>query len=651
MRGGASGVVPIFNMKRQLVCDIEIYVNYLLISFMDVATRQIVSFELSDRKSLDIERIETIMRSCQIITFNGNSFDIPLIYLALTGATTERLKHAANRIINERLMWWVVEREFGIFIPKSLDHIDLIEPNPAVMQGLKILNGRLHGPKMQDLPYPHDAVLTHEQMDEVERYCENDLDATARLLSALVEPIEMREQFGEQYDLGDVRSKSDAQLGEAIIKKRVEKETGRAPTKDPVTPGTTFQYNVPDFIAFTGPVMQAVLEDVRNTVFKVNKEGRVNMPKALDGRYIELGASTYKMGIGGLHSTEANRAIHSTDEHVLIDADVASQYPSIILKLGLAPKALGPAFLSAYQGIYDERRVAKRAGDKVRDKGGKIALNGCYGKLGSKWSVLHAPHLLIAVTLTGQLSLLMLIEKAESMGIKVLSGNTDGVVFQLPREHYEGIGTEGADKDRLLGGKLKEITDWWEQKTGFDLEFAEYKSVYNQSVNTYFALKPDGSVKRKGTVSNPWAEGDLRAQMMKNPNMTICSDAALAYITDGTDPAETIRASRDIKSFVTVVNVKGGGKWREEPIGKVVRYAWCHGGEPIFYCTPHATTGNFKKVSRTDGSKPMMNLPNDFPEDINYDRYIEEAWSIIRSLGALPEKGELSIYDVEAISL
>ena len=142
-------------MKRQLVCDIEIYVNYLLISFMDVATRQIVSFELSDRKQLDIERIQTIMRSCRIITFNGNTFDIPLIYLALTGATTEQIKHAANRIINERLMWWVVEREFGIFIPKDLDHVDLIEPNPAVMQGLKILNGRLHGPKMQDLSLIH----------------------------------------------------------------------------------------------------------------------------------------------------------------------------------------------------------------------------------------------------------------------------------------------------------------------------------------------------------------------------------------------------------------------------------------------------------------------------------------------------------------
>lgn len=623
-------------MKRELACDIEIYVNYFLIAFMDCATGEIVTFErrvLPDGSVVgywDERRIRTIMRSCRIVTFNGLTFDIPLIFLALNGASVAEIKAAANRIIGEGLKWWDVERALGVFVPRDLDHIDLIEPNPAVMQGLKVLNGRLHGPKMQDLPYPHDAVLSVAEMDNVRDYCGNDLDGTVRLFHALEEPIKMREEIGARYDLGDVRSKSDAQLGEAIIKKRVEQALGRKPVKDSVPAGTTFKFEVPDFIAFETPYMQALLEDVRNTTFRVNKDGRVTMPKALEGRYVELGASTYKMGIGGLHSTEANRAVHSTDTHVLIDADVASQYPSIILKLGLAPKALGPSFLTAYRDIYDERLAAKKAGDKVRDKGGKIALNGCYGKLSSKWSVLHAPHAQVAVCLTGQLTLLMLIERAEREGIAVVSGNTDGVVFMLPREHYEAI-----EKDRLVGGKLKEITDWWEAKTGFVLEFAEYRSIYNLSVNTYFAIKSDGSAKRKGTLANPWAEGDLRGQMMKNPNMTICSDAALRWITEGVDPAVTVRECRDIRSFVTVVNVAGGAKWREEPIGKVVRYAWCRGGEPIYYREPHPTTGNFKKVSRTDGARPLMELPTEFPEDIDHDRYIEEAWDILASIGAI----------------
>ena len=628
-------------MKRTLANDIEVFPNYFLVAFMDVGNDQIRTFEMFQEhpggpveSTIDRERVLTILRSCRIVTFNGQAFDIPLIFKALDGASLAELKDASNRIINEGLKWWDAGRELGVFVPNWLDHIDLMEPNPAVMQGLKVLNGRLHGPRMQDLPYPHDKWLTREEAANVRDYCGNDLDATGnQLFRALEEPIVMREEIGQRYGLGDVRSKSDAQLGEAILKKRVEEITGNRPVRDPVQPGTTFQYQVPDFIRFETPAMRALLDEVRETTFRVNKDGRVNMPKALDGRYVELGAGSYKMGIGGLHSTEANRAIHADDEHVLIDADVASQYPSIILKLGLAPKALGPAFLDAYRAIYNDRLAAKKAGDAVRDKGGKIALNGCYGKLGSKWSVLHAPHLMIAVTLTGQLSLLMLVERAEAAGIPVVSGNTDGLVFRCPKNRR---------------AMLDEICEGWQAETGFVLEYAEYRAIYNLSVNTYFAIKTDGSTKRKGTVSNPWAEGDLRAQMMKNPNMTICSDAALAWITDGTDPAETIRACRDVRGFVTVVNVKGGGKWREAPIGKVVRYIWCRGGEPIFYCEPHETTGNFKKVSRTDGCRPLMNLPDEFPADIDYDRYIAEAWEILRSVGAV---GPLAANDNSPILL
>ncbi|MDR7061218.1 MULTISPECIES: hypothetical protein [unclassified Sphingopyxis] len=640
-------------MKRTLANDIEVYENYFLVAFMDIATGQILTFERFQEHpggpvegNWDPDRIQTILRSCQIVTFNGKTYDVPLIFLALAGTPLADLKASSNRIINQNLKWWDAGRELGVYIPDWLDHIDLIEPNPAVMQGLKVLNGRLHGPRMQDLPYPHEKWLTREEADNVRDYCGNDLDATGnQLFKALEEPLQMRIDVANRYGLDDIRSKSDAQIGEAIIKKRVEQITGLRPKRDPVAPGTQFQYEVPDFIRFETPEMNALLDEVRATTFRVKSDGRVDLPKSLNGRYVKLGDTTYKMGIGGLHSTEANRAVHADANHLLIDADVASQYPSIILKLGLYPKALGPAFLEAYRQIYDERLGAKaRAkviekvelpaafGDRIAalkaellactvvDKGLKIALNGCYGKLGSKWSVLHAPHLLIAVTLTGQLSLLMLAERAELAGIGVVSGNTDGLLFRCPKH---------------LKSTLDAICEQWERETSFVLEYAEYQAIYNLSVNTYYAIKSDGSVKRKGTLSNPWAEGDLRGQMMKNPNMTICSDAALRWITDGVDPGETIRESRDIRGFVTVVNVAGGGKWREEPIGKVVRYAWCRGGEPIFYKTPHETTGNFKKVSRTDGSRPIMNLPSEFPDNIDYDRYIEEAWDILRQVGAI----------------
>lgn len=262
----------------------------------------------------------------------------------------------------------------------------------------------------------------------------------------------------------------------------------------------------------------------------------------------------------------------------------------------------------------------EREQNVTKDKGLKISSNGVYGKLGSPYSVLYAPHLMIAVTLTGQLSLLMLIDRAERAGIPVVSANTDGVVFRCP------YGMEDT---------LTAVTAQWERDTGFELEATDYEALYSQSVNTYIAVKPGGKTKRKGVLANPRAEGDLRTQMMNSPSMNVCSDAATAFLARGVPIEETIYGCRDIRDFVTVVNVRGGGKWREEYLGKVVRYIWSTEGDEILYKDPNPTTGNFKKVSKTDGSRPLMELPDDgdWPDDIDYDRYIEAARQILVDVG------------------
>lgn len=644
-------------MTPTVLLDIEVYRNFFFAAFERQSDGRVVTFEKSDRSELDTERLKKVLMSHRVVTFNGATYDIPMTFLALEGATNEELKSASDRIIKGRIPWWEVERALEITIPRKLDHIDLFDANPSVKQGLKLLKGRLHDKRMQDLPYDEAAILTHEQMDEIIDYCVNsDLPGTRLLFKSLKEPLELRVALGAEYE-EDFRSKSDAQIGEAIVKKRVEEKTGKRVKKAEVRPGSSFRYNVPDFIRFESPQMQEVLEKIRATEFIVDKDGKVDLPKFLKDLEIRIGNSVYSMGIGGLHSTESQRTIMSDDDYILIDADVASQYPSIMLKLGLFPAALGPAFLDVYSGIKVERVAAKRAGDKIKDKGLKIALNGVYGKTGSRYSVLYAPHLMISVTLTGQLTLLMLIERAEAAGIPVVSGNTDGVLFWCPREKFNGFvkDDEGRDTVRLAPSALADITDQWERETSFDLEFADYLSIHNASVNTYFAIKSDGSVKRKGTLANPWgAKPDLREQMMKNPAMTICSDAALAFIKDGTPIEETIRACRDIRQFVTVVNVRGGGTWRDKYLGKVVRYVWAHDGDPILYKDADPRTGNHKKVSKTDGCRPLMDMPDEFPDFLDIDHYVAEAKEILIEVGYAPappvvKKRRKKITDLELV--
>lgn len=607
--------------RHTLICDIETYPNYYLVAFKRPSDGKVRVFEETRDGSLtyDRDKLRGIMMQNEIVTYNGQGFDVPIIFKGLDGGTVEDCKRACDLIINGGVKYWQAEEVLGTSIPRTLDHIDLMEPQPNAFASLKTLNGRLHGKRMQDLPYPPDQDLTPDQIAEVREYCINDLDSTILLWNALADPLKLRVALGDQYGT-DFRCRSDAQIGESIIKRRIKETTGAWPEKERVQPGMTFPFNPPHWLEFTNEELRQILERLRTTEFIVKANGYVDLPDWLNGRQIAIGGTTYAIGIGGLHSTERNRAVMADSERFLRDYDVASYYPAIILGSGLYPRACGPEFLDVYRAIREERIAAKAAGDKVKDQGLKIALNGCYGKLGSPYSVLYAPHLMIAVTLTGQLALLMLIDRAERAGIPVVSANTDGLVFHCPR-----------DKE----GLLEDVTHQWEQDTGFDLEATDYAALYSQSVNTYIAIKPDGKAKRKGVLANPRAEGDLRTQMMNSPSMNVCADAATAFLAEGTPIEETIYGRKDVRDFVTVVNVRGGGKWRDQYLGKVARFYWATEGEPIFYKDPHPETGNFKKVSKTDGCRPLMEFDDDYslPADLDYERYIDAARQILRDVG------------------
>ena len=645
-----------------IFCDIETFHDFFYIGMKREEDGKRIGIEYSTRSpEWDRDWVRNIFLRNTTVGFNSLGYDLPMIWYSLQdGVTNEMLKAASDRIIKGGIKWWEVEEALGIRIPWDVKkrHIDLIEPQPNAFASLKSLNGRMHGIQLQDLPYDPDIRPSGEQMDAIAHYClHSDLDATERLYQTLKEPLELRIALGEIYGK-DFRSKSDAQIGEAIVKIRAEELTGVAPRRVETKPGTIFKYEIPAYVAFETPQLKAMLERLRETEFIVDKNGKVNLPDWLSESKIKIGQSVYQMGIGGLHSTETSRSVRSNATHILVDADVASQYPSIIMSLGLAPKSLGKTFLDVYGQIKTDRLKAKKRAKEIKDelpgvndperiaalklellrcnvmdKGAKIQLNGVYGKLGSPYSILYAPHLLIATTLTGQLTLLMLAERAEARGISVVSGNTDGLLFYCPREKYAGL-----KKDRLNPSVLSEVTDEWERLTGFDLEFGEYRAIYNLSVNSYYAIKASGGHKRKGPVGNPWNQhpddfDQVRGQLMKNPQMTICSDAALNFIKDGTPIERTIRDCTDIRQFVTVIKASKGATWKGNYLGKTVRFYWATGGEPIFEAVPHEKTGNYKKVPKTDGAAECMRLPDSLPLDIAYERYIEEAQRIVEEYG------------------
>jgi hypothetical protein len=100
-----------------------------------------------------------------------------------------------------------------------------------------------------------------------------------------------------------------------------------------------------------------------------------------------------------------------------------------------------------------------------------------------------------------------------------------------------------------------------------------------------------------------------------------------ALLTKNVPVADTIRSCKDIRKFISVRKVKGGAVKNGEYLGVAIRwyYATEQTGEMVY-----ASSGN--KVPRSDGAKALLELPEQFPEDVDFDWYESEANSILRDI-------------------
>ena len=587
-----------------VIIDAEVYSNYFLLAAKSIDSGNVVLFEMYPGKELDKRGLMRLMNTRTTVSFNGINYDLPIIAAALQGYTNAEIKKLSDKIILSGQPSWAICRDWEIAVPKKWDHVDLFEVAPG-KSSLKIYGGRLNAPKMQDLPIEPDATITPEQREQLRSYCVNDLDTTILLYQALEKQVALRGRMSEQYGM-DLRSKSDAQIAETVIKSELKKLTGKDYYK-PDDKRSEFNYLDPKIITFETEQLQSVFARILKTRFELGGNGAVKMPDWLKATKIKLGHSEYQMGIGGLHSCEKSQYIAADEETLLFELDVASYYPNIILQQQLAPKSMGVPFLKVYQSIVERRLQAKKAGDKVTADTLKIAVNGSFGKLGSKYSALYAPDLLIQTTITGQLALLMLIERMELVGISVRSANTDGIVCHCPKK---------------LERKMEQVAFDWMLDTSYELERSDYKALASRDVNSYIAVKVDGGAKGKGCFAG---QG-----LAKNPDLPIVYKAVAKRIADGTPAEQTIKTCEDISQFVTVRRVQGGAVWRGEYVGKAVRFYYSRdvaSDECIHYAK------NSNRVPKSAGAKPLMELPATMPSDVDYNAYIVEAEKLLCEVG------------------
>lgn len=603
--------------------DIEVFRNYFLAAFKDWKTKKITKFEIGQGE-FNARKLSWLLHNYTCIGFNSIKFDMPLLWLAYLNQDLGTIKDACNDIIFSNMWKNEVEKKYNFTIHNT-PHIDLIEVCP--LQGsLKLYGGRLHAPRIQELPWGGEDSLEEWQIPITADYCINDLDTTEILFENLFEQLKLREDLGKEYKQ-DLMSKSDAQIAETVIASELRNITGKWPSKPKIDQKQTFKFIPPSNMFFQTDYMKDTLNFITTVNLSVNENGRLERPEEIKRLRIKLGNSTYKMGIGGLHSSEETVAHKSDENYTLYDRDVASFYPRIVLNCKLFPEHLGEPFLLVYDAIVKRRLAAKEAKRIAESENLKVTINGTFGKTGSPYSILYAPQMTIQITVGGQLYLLMLIEALELNGIQVVSANTDGIVIKCGHTQRE---------------LMLDIIKQWEKITGFDTEETEYTAMYSFNVNAYMAICKDGKVKGKNGYYDPWmgkSPKDKYWRFQKNPQAQICVEAIEKLITKQIPYQQTIRECTDITKFVSVTNVKGGAHKNGEYLGKVIRFYYAKG--------VNGTINNLRangKVPMSERGKPLMDLPEVFPDDIDYSVYEERTKEMLYDMAYLDRPRQLRFF-------
>nr|MBA3684322.1 hypothetical protein [Planctomycetota bacterium] len=444
---------------------------------------------------------------------------------------------------------------------------------------------------------------------------ERDALAVARALAELAQRhaglIRVRERLAGDYPQVDdhaYTAASGALAERVVLGSRPRVQAAIARTGEVV--GVAELLGDPERFVYRCDDARAAARAILDGSVTWDAHGRMDL-HAPGGRSHRVGGVLLGLGIGGLHSEDPAGVV----EGPLVDLDVASYYPAIIVAERIRPPQL-PEFSERVGALMERRLAAKRAGDRLASDALKIVVNSLYGQLGNQRSGLWSPPDALRVVLTGQLRLLELIDGVIAGGGELVSANTDGIVA------------------RGVGGMAGEA---WQRRSGFVLEERTYARLIRTSINDYVAVGADGAVaKTKGAFGG----GDDDVRVSSRSAAPIIARAAVGFLVHGQAIADVVAASRDILDFCF---------WRrardlsidERPIdAAVVRWAVGRGGRAIV----QRVNGTMRTVAE---SAVLVEQPAGLEAAI-VDRswYVRAAQQLVDGVfGPRPGDAQQSIFD------
>jgi hypothetical protein len=510
----------------------------------------------------------------------------------------------------------------------SFDILTMLYSN-KLRVGLKEIQVTMQYKNVQEFVADWQADLPENQIDSMIDYNINDVNSTEELLNRCKKDIDLRIAIEDEYGVR-VLSKDGVNIGMKILTQKYLEKTGQTwwDIKDLRSPMPVIPLNnvILPFIKYDSPILTRVLNDMKSQIVSPGRKGYEN-------KFVFEGLQ-YSVGVGGIHSVNKPEIIIPKEDEMLIDIDVASLYPSMLIEYEFYPKHLGPEFLEVYKQIKDERIEAKHNGNKVKNETLKLALNGLSGNLQNEHNFCYSPFAVMQIRINGQLLLLMLAEKLTQLGCRIVQANTDGLFVLLKKDVYS---------------KVNNVCREWEQLTRLTLEEERFKAMYQYAINDYFAITEDDKVKEKGMFITT-------VKLGKGLTPKIIPKAVINFFKNGVSVEETIKGCQDIRDFL--MSEKTGKQWHVEYNNKEQQrtnrfYASTNGAylwkwkekdtNRFDISIPCPTEKQYQNMLTASGVT-LLNYLDDKPIEerkINYRYYIMEAYKIIRELKPL----QMSLWD------
>lgn len=661
--------------KKVYVYDIEVFQNISHCSVKNTETGEIYKFEISERRNQLRELVKFFKQVDSYIKwgdfyttdleiksevifcgYNNLHYDNPIVnyiieyedkLMSYNVATICSSIFNLSRTITtstedniEAWKHWKYQIWFDTF-----DLLTMLYSN-KLRVGLKEIQVTMQYPNVQEFVCDWSKPLPLEDFDNMIDYNINDIESTAELLNRCKKDIDLRIAIEDEYGVR-VLSKDGVNIGMKILTQKYLEKTGLTwrdieglrspmdyiPLKDVILP----------FIKYDSPILQRVLDDMKSQIVSPGRKGYEN-------NFIFNGLR-YTVGVGGIHSKNDPEIIIPKEDEMLIDIDVASLYPSMLIEYKFYPKHLGPEFLEVYSQIKDERIEAKHNGDKVKNETLKLALNGLSGNLQNQHNFCYSPFAVMQIRINGQLLLLMLAERLTQIGCRIVQANTDGLFVLLKKSIYE---------------QANKICQEWEQLTRLTLEEERFEAMYQYAINDYIAVKEGYKETKNPDLIKTKGMFITKVLLGKGLSAKIIPEAIIKYFVDGIPVEDTIKGCTDIRKFL--MSEKTGKQWHVEYMNQEQQrtnrfYASTNGGylwkwkytghaegEVVEYYEPYVGRQSYIAKEKsyqnmlTASGVTLLNKFDDKPIEerkINYRYYIYEAYKIIRDLKPL----QLSLWD------